>query len=163
MPVPWLGDLDFERVEKVFEFCDQFGDRRVTRYIMWFILLCCISHRFPDHFILSTEACNDPLTSKPPIVSLGDWSRGNKYSHSIIEVHYAFHIKFVLSRRYLDTAFSGSHLKKDWPRAWGCATHCEGNQIPDFILLLSPRRMPAQSESCESSWSASSRPYIKRD
>ena len=26
--------LDFEQVEKVFEFCDQFGDRRVTRYIM---------------------------------------------------------------------------------------------------------------------------------
>ena len=94
---PWHGVLDFECAEKVFEFCDQFGDRRVARYIMWFILLFCISHRFPDHFILSTEACNDPLTSKPPIVSLGDWSRGNKYSHSIIEVHYAFHIKFVLS------------------------------------------------------------------
>ena len=94
---PWHSVLDFECAEKVFEFCDQFGDRRVTRYIMWFILLFCISHRFPDHFILSTEACNDPLTSKPPIVSLGDWSRGNKYSHSIIEVHYAFHIKFVLS------------------------------------------------------------------
>lgn len=135
--------LDFERVEKVFEFCDQFGDRRVTRYIMWFILLFCISHRFPDHFILSTEACNDPLTSKPPIVSLGDWSRGNKYSHSIIEVHYAFHIKFVLSLpryRVLKAAhFNSQDTKKTDPEL-DVVPHCEGNQIPDFILLLSQRR-----------------------
>ena len=44
--------------------------------------------RFPQHFILSTEACADPQTSKPPRVSLGDWSRGNQYSHSIIEVFF---------------------------------------------------------------------------
>lgn len=44
-------------------------------------------YRFPDHFILSTEACADPQTSKPPRVSLGDWSRGNQYSQSIIEVN----------------------------------------------------------------------------
>jgi len=42
-------------------------------------------NRFPDHFILSTEACCGKHTNKPPRVSLGDWSRGNQYSHSIIE------------------------------------------------------------------------------
>lgn len=58
----------------------------MIKLIINFCVLCFPPCRFPDHFILATEACADPQTSKPPIVSLGDWSRGNQYSHSIIEV-----------------------------------------------------------------------------
>ena len=58
---------------------------------------------------------------------------------------------FILNSffRFLDTAFSQDRKKTDPEH--DVVPHCEGNQIPDFILLLSPRRMPAQSESCESS------------
>ena len=43
--------------------------------------------RHPDVFILATEACTgSEATVRPRGVSLGDWSRGNAYSHSIIEV-----------------------------------------------------------------------------
>ena len=60
----------------------------ISCFTFIFSLVFCVSslNRFPDHFILATEACADPQTSKPPRVSLGDWSRGNQYSHSIIEV-----------------------------------------------------------------------------
>ena len=64
---------------------------------------------------------------------------------------------FILNSffRFLDTAFSGSHSnsqdRKKTDPEHDVVPHCEGNQIPDFILLLSPRRVPAQSESCESS------------
>ena len=43
--------------------------------------------RFPDHFMLNTEACTG--WTGPPSergVHLGEWSRGSNYSHSIIEV-----------------------------------------------------------------------------
>ena len=53
---------------------------------------------------------------------------------------------FILNSffRYLDTAFSGAHFnsqdtKKTDPEL-DVVPHCEGNQIPDFILLLSQRR-----------------------
>lgn len=42
--------------------------------------------KFPTHFLLNTEACTG--WKGPPSergVHLGEWSRGNKYSHSIIE------------------------------------------------------------------------------
>lgn len=43
-------------------------------------------HRFPSYFILNTEACAG--WTGPPSergVHLGQWSRGNQYSHSVIE------------------------------------------------------------------------------
>ena len=42
--------------------------------------------RFPGYFILNTEACAG--WTGPPSergVHLGQWSRGNEYSHSVIE------------------------------------------------------------------------------
>jgi glucosylceramidase len=43
-------------------------------------------YRFPDYFILATEACTgySPLEVRGPV--LGSWERGERYSHSIIEV-----------------------------------------------------------------------------
>lgn len=44
-------------------------------------------YRFPNHFILNTEACTG--WTGPPSergVHLGQWSRGSDYAHSIIEV-----------------------------------------------------------------------------
>ena len=43
-------------------------------------------YRFPDFFILATEACTgySPLETRGPV--LGSWERGERYSNSIIEV-----------------------------------------------------------------------------
>lgn len=49
-------------------------------------LLTATHKKFPDYFLLNTEACTG-WTGPPSVrgVHLGEWSRGSDYSHSIIE------------------------------------------------------------------------------
>lgn len=48
--------------------------------------LTAVHNKFPSHFLLNTEACTGWIgPSSERGVHLGEWSRGNKYSHSIIE------------------------------------------------------------------------------
>lgn len=46
-----------------------------------------VHDKFPDYFMLPTEACTGYLPLMRGVV-LGDWSRGAQYAHSIIEVSF---------------------------------------------------------------------------
>ncbi len=56
-------------------------------------------YRFPDYFILATEACTgySPLEVRGPV--LGSWERGERYSHSIIEVSPCQTLYFTLDEK----------------------------------------------------------------
>ena len=59
----------------------------ITITMICLVFFGFIFYRFPNHFILNTEACSG--WTGPPSergVHLGQWSRGSDYAHSIIEV-----------------------------------------------------------------------------
>ena len=42
--------------------------------------------KFPDKFLLATEACAGSMPWDIPKVALGSWKRGEDYAHDIIQV-----------------------------------------------------------------------------
>ena len=102
-----------------------------------YLVVCAFSlYRFPDHFILATEACIVPQTSKPPIVSLGDWSRGNQYSHSIIEVFeliYSNKCFFLVAKKHSPSKIGNKFRSKKLNRQRGGLLKFQASSFNIFI------------------------------
>lgn len=79
-----------------------FGDANANKYVSgiavhWYedfiapvISLTSTHEKFPDKFILATEACDGSMPWDLDKVSLGDWDRAEHYIHDIIEVSLIF-------------------------------------------------------------------------
>lgn len=50
------------------------------------VALSSTHKKFPEKFILATEACSGARPWDIPKVSLGSWKRGEDYAHDIIQV-----------------------------------------------------------------------------
>lgn len=50
------------------------------------VALSSTHKKFPEKFILATEACSGAMPWDVPKVALGSWKRGEDYAHDIIQV-----------------------------------------------------------------------------
>jgi glucosylceramidase len=50
------------------------------------VALSSTHKKFPEKFILATEACSGAMPWDIPKVALGSWKRGEDYAHDIIQV-----------------------------------------------------------------------------